>query len=155
MDDFVVLEKIGKGAFGDVFLVQEKKTHFVCIIKRIFKSKIKSLNMEEQLCREIKLQLYMNHKHLTPLYGFFHDEDKIYLLQEYMPDGNLLQYKELNETKVSSLIDQICEGIDYMHSQSILHRDIKSENIFLNGVKIVDNSGIRQNWRFRLLCLQQ
>lgn len=46
MDDFEVIEKIGKGAFGDVFLVQEKRTHFVCIIKRIFKSKISSPKMQ-------------------------------------------------------------------------------------------------------------
>ena len=95
MDDFETIEKIGKGGFGDVFLVQEKKSHFICIIKRIFKSKIKSLKMEQQLCREIKLQLFMNHRNLTPLYGFFHDEDHVYLLQEYMPDGNLLQFKKM------------------------------------------------------------
>ena len=73
LDDFDIVEKIGKGAYGDVFLAQEKKTCFLCVIKTISKQKIKEQKLEEHIFREIKLQMYMNHKHITNLFGFFHD----------------------------------------------------------------------------------
>lgn len=41
MDDFEVIEKLGKGAFGDVFLVQEKLTKFICVLKILNKNRIK------------------------------------------------------------------------------------------------------------------
>ena len=51
MDDFETVEKIGKGAYGDVFLVREKKTSFLCVLKTISKQKIKDNNLEEHILR--------------------------------------------------------------------------------------------------------
>ena len=46
LEDFEIVEKIGKGAYGDVFLAQEKKTCFLCVIKTISKQRIKDKNLE-------------------------------------------------------------------------------------------------------------
>ena len=45
MSDFEVIEKIGKGAHGDVFLVREKKSKFICVIKKLLKKRIKELGI--------------------------------------------------------------------------------------------------------------
>jgi serine/threonine protein kinase len=91
------------------------------------------------LIREIKIQSFLNHKHLTSLYGYFYDAKDIYLIIEAMPDGSLSQTnkkKKLSEIEVSRIIRQICDGLKYMHMEDIIHRDIKPENIFVNEVLI-------------------
>lgn len=53
----------------------------------------------------------MNHRHLTSLYGFFDDENKIYLIMEYLSDGNLshvYRKKKIPEDKVSKIVRQVC-----------------------------------------------
>lgn len=75
----------------------------------------------------------MNHHHLTGLYGYFSDEEKIYLIMELLPTGNLKDVKRnqsLPEKVVSHIVSQICSGISYMHKNHVLHRDLKPENIF-------------------------
>lgn len=67
------MDKIGKGAFGDVYMAQEKVTGFLCVIKKLQKKKLVELKLEEQLVREIKIQSFLSHRHLTSLYGFFRD----------------------------------------------------------------------------------
>lgn len=47
------------------------------------------MKLEQHLLREIKIQSYLNHKHITSLYGFFDDQSYIYLIIELLPDGNL------------------------------------------------------------------
>lgn len=83
--------------------------------------------------REIKIQSFVDHFHATSLYGFFDDEEKVYLILELLPTGNLKSQskgKAIMEPKVNNIIFQVLCAIQYMHSNSIIHRDIKPENIF-------------------------
>lgn len=52
----------------------------MCVLKKMSKKRIKDLKREEHVIRELKIQLYLNHKHLTAMYGYFHDKDYIYLI---------------------------------------------------------------------------
>jgi serine/threonine protein kinase len=54
------------------------------------------LNAEKLIVREIKIHSFLDHENIIKLYGFFHDDDNIYLILEYAPDGEL--YKELKST---------------------------------------------------------
>lgn len=87
--------------------------------------------------REIKIQSYLVHKHITNLYGVFHDEHKIYLIMECMPDGSMYSNgkKRISENEAAFLIAQVCEGLLYIHRERIIHRDIKPENLLLNYVQ--------------------
>ena len=98
LDDFELGDKLGKGAFGDVFFAREKKLGFMCVLKKMSKKRIKEQQREEHVIRELKIQMYLNHKHLTAMYGYFHDKDFIYLILEYLPDGNLSQIKRRKKT---------------------------------------------------------
>ena len=94
---------------------------------------------------EISLLRVMRHKSVVKLYETF-ETDKHYLfVMELCAGGDLLSYvrkrRKLNETLAKYLFKQIIEGIGYIHSKSILHRDIKLENILLDDkghIKIAD-----------------
>ncbi len=93
-----------------------------------------------QLIREIKIQMFLNHPNLIKLYSFFSDQYKIYLLMELAPDGQLYEYMresyKFTEESTSFLMRQTLLGITFMHENHVIHRDLKPENIVIVHVKI-------------------
>ena len=146
IDDFEIGIKLGKGKFGDVFLAREKKTDFIIALKVLNKAEIQRLNAEKLVVREIKIHSFLDHKNIIKLYGFFHDDENIYLILEYAPDGEL--YKELKSTpnnrfteeKTSKILKQVLDAFIYLQSLDIIHRDLKPENLlsFMGQVKLAD-----------------
>ena len=57
-----------------MYIAQEKKIGFVCVIKKMSKKRIRTAKVEEHVLREIKIQSYLHNKNLTSLFGYFHDE---------------------------------------------------------------------------------
>jgi aurora kinase, other len=137
--DFATGKKMGKGQFGEVMLVRHKLTGFICGLKVMNKREIKVQKYESQIARELSIQFYLAHRFITPLYGYFEDEDNVYLLVEFCSDGQLLEKLRVNrrmeEQEVSPIIREICEGLDYIHKEEIIHRDIKPENILFSFVR--------------------
>jgi serine/threonine protein kinase len=72
----------------------EKTSGFICVIKKMSKQRIQEAGAMEHVIREIKIQSYLNHSQLTSLYGYFHDQDNLYLILELLPDGSLMQVKK-------------------------------------------------------------
>lgn len=79
---FKIGKKLGRGRFGNVFMVEDLVTGFLLAIKIVNKAQLKQAKMEDQLLMEIKLQTFMDHPNILKLYSFFHDESNIYLLLE-------------------------------------------------------------------------
>ena len=94
--DFEFGSKLGKGKFGDVYLAREKSTNIIVAIKVLDKATIRHLKAQKQIIREIKNHSYLNHKNIIQLYGVFHDDEKVYMILEYAPNGEL--YKELKSS---------------------------------------------------------
>lgn len=98
-------------------------------MKIISKQLVREQKFEEQLIRELKLQGFMNHVNIAGLYGCFDDKENVYLLIELCADGHLQrllkEQKRLPEERARQLLTQICSGMDYMHREGVLHRDIK------------------------------
>jgi aurora kinase len=95
--------------------------------------------VENHILREIKIQSYLAHNNLTALFGYFHDEDFLYLIIEALPDGSLQQVKKkrkMPERETAAIVKQVSEGLKHMHEESIIHRDLKPENIFVNDVPL-------------------
>lgn len=92
-ENFEFGTKLGKGKFGDVYLAREMKTNFIVAIKVLDKKSIRQMKAQKQVIREIKIHSYLNHRNIIKLYGVFHDDNKVYMIMEYAPEGEL--YKEL------------------------------------------------------------
>lgn len=145
LEDFEIGRKLGKGKFGRVYCVRHKNTGFVCAMKVMEKQEIMQYNVQKQFRREVEIQSSLNHQNLTKLYGYFHDEKRVYLLMEYLVNGELYKLLRakgpLNDIFASHYICQMADALDYMHQRDIIHRDLKPENILIgfdNTIKLTD-----------------
>jgi len=138
LSDFDIGRPLGRGKFGCVYLARERNTKYICALKVLFKSQLSKAGVEYQLRREIEIQSHLRHANILRLYGYFYDENRVYLILEYAGKGEL--YKVLqkegrfSEEKTSRYIAMLADALRYCHTKHVIHRDIKPENLLL-GVK--------------------
>lgn len=89
LKDFDIGKSLGRGKFGNVYLVREKKSRFICALKVLFKSQLQKANVVHQLRREIEIQSHLRHDNILRLFGYFYDEARVYLILEYAAEGEL------------------------------------------------------------------
>lgn len=87
LEDFDIGKALGKGKFGNVYLAREKKSKFIVALKVLFKDAILNSNNEHQVRREVEIQTHLRHPNILRMYGYFHDEQRVYLILEYAPKG--------------------------------------------------------------------
>lgn len=87
LTDFDIGKPLGKGKFGNVYLARERGSKFLVALKVLFKTAITQLNNEHQVRREIEIQSHLRHPNILRMYGYFHDENRVYLILEYAPFG--------------------------------------------------------------------
>ncbi|KAJ2365742.1 spindle assembly checkpoint kinase [Coemansia sp. RSA 2607] len=161
LSDFDIGRPLGKGKFGRAYVAREKNTGFICALKMLVKSELEESKIEKQLRREVEIQTHLRHPHILRLYGYFHDEKRVYLILEYASEGEM--YKMLqkqgsfSEEVAAKYIAQMASALEYLHSKHVIHRDIKPENLLINAhgdLKIADFgwSVHAPNSRRRTLC---
>lgn len=137
---------IGQGSFGTVFLALHAVTAELMAVKQVeMPSKAgstmdaKKNNMIEALKHEITLLKDLKHENIVRYLGSNSDETHLNIFLEYVAGGSvatmLTNYGSLPEGLVSNFVRQILQGLNYLHSKDIIHRDIKGANI------LVDNKG--------------
>jgi aurora kinase, other len=93
-------------------LVVHKATGFLCGMKVMSKKQIREDKYENQIARELSIQFYLSHRNVSPLYGYFTDEENIYLLVEFATQGQLLQTlrkaHRMEEADCSPIIREVC-----------------------------------------------
>ncbi|XP_056631254.1 aurora kinase C-like [Diorhabda sublineata] len=145
--DFDIGKPLGKGKFGNVYLAREKKSKFLVALKVLFKSAIKEFNNEHQVRREIEIQSHLRHPNILRMYGYFHDDSRVYLILEYAANGAVYSKlstspnKRFAEEVAAKYIEQIADALRYCHTKKVIHRDIKPENLLLGTkgeIKIAD-----------------
>ncbi|KAI9299323.1 kinase-like domain-containing protein [Cunninghamella echinulata] len=97
LDDFEIGRELGHGNFGHVYLAREKQSGYIIALKVLYKKEIVTNGVERQLRREVEIQGSLRHPNILRLYGFFHDETRVFLILEYAAKGEL--YEELQRKK--------------------------------------------------------
>ncbi|TDL23309.1 kinase-like protein [Rickenella mellea] len=136
LNSFDMGRPLGKGKFGRVYMVRTKcEPKYTLALKCLYKSEIVEHKVEKQIRREIEIQQNLRHPNILRLYGYFHDEKRIFLMLEFAGKGEL--YKQLSkhgcfsERRSSRYVDQMADALNYLHSKHVIHRDIKPENLLL------------------------
>ena len=102
---------------------------------------------KEMSLKERKILSELKHPNIVECYGFYYEKDKIIITIKYEEGGDLKQKIEnqkneyFKEEEILDWFIEICEGIKYIHSKNIIHRNLKPQNIFLtkdNHIKIGD-----------------
>ncbi|KAI7903085.1 kinase-like domain-containing protein [Cokeromyces recurvatus] len=136
IEDFEVGRHLGTGKFGVVYLAREKYSEQLVALKVLKKKQLEKADVVHFLKREIEIQAHLDHENITHLYGYFHNQDFIYLVLEYGGDSDLhtcLQaYKKFSESETANYIVEIANAMAYMHGLGVFHRDLKLENILIS-----------------------
>ena len=141
IDDFTLIKSIGKGAFGEVFLTSKKGTNQLFATKKVSRQKATSKTLKKYFINEIQILKEMNHKNIIHFEAIKQTVHNFYIITEYCNGGGLydclnkyrkIYKKAFSEEIVQHLMRQIVDGIKYIHSKKIMHRDLKLENILVN-----------------------
>ncbi|XP_075886566.1 serine/threonine-protein kinase Nek5 isoform X3 [Nelusetta ayraudi] len=146
MNDYEVIGQIGEGAFGKAFLVQERQRGngaCRCVVKEVDLRKM-SAREKQSASHEVALLSSMKHGNIVSFFRSFQEAGKLYIVMEFCDGGDLMRRINqqvgllLPEEQILDWFLQICLGLKHIHDRKVLHRDIKTQNIFLtNGGKTV------------------
>lgn len=144
-EDFERLKLIGKGSFGDVFLVKLKSNEKIYAMKILDKEKIKSYDQEEHTKSERDLMVKINCPFIVDIKYAFQDKQYLYMVTEFMQGGemffHLFKEKRFTNEKAKFYLVEIILAIEFLHKNNMMYRDLKPENVLLdkNGhIKITD-----------------
>ncbi|EPQ26296.1 uncharacterized protein PFL1_06231 [Pseudozyma flocculosa PF-1] len=143
LSDFDMGRPLGKGKFGRVYMVRTRSgpgKGYILALKCLYKQELIENKVEKQLRREIEIQMNLRHPNILRLYGYFHDEGRVFLMLEFAGRGELYKImskipdSRFDECTAAKYIAQMADALSYLHSKHIIHRDIKPENILV-GIK--------------------
>ncbi|XP_020825680.1 serine/threonine-protein kinase Nek5 isoform X2 [Phascolarctos cinereus] len=146
MDKYDVIKMIGEGAFGKAFLAKGKTDNQQCVIKEINLTKMPHREKEASK-KEVILLAKMKHPNIVKFFTSLQEMNKLYIVMEYCDGGDLMkrisrQHGVLfDEDQILGWFVQISLGLKHIHDRKILHRDIKTQNIFLSNNEMVAKLG--------------
>lgn len=139
---FVDLKKIGQGASGVVYTATDQTTHHVVAIK--------CMNLTQQPKKELIInEILVMREHKQPnivnyVDSFLVSDEELWVVMEYLAGGSLTDVVTetiLNEGQIASVCRECLRALEFLHMHSVIHRDIKSDNILLGmdgSVKLTD-----------------
>lgn len=132
---YTLHERVGRGFFSYVYIATRKVDLKILAIKVVPKANLKSTGDTKRFQREIDVIAFLKHDNIIALLDFFEDYSFFYLVMDYCPGGNLLEYtikvKKLSETDALCVFYQILSAVHYCHLNGVAHRDLKPANILV------------------------
>ena len=165
LNDYEIIKRLGEGSFSNVYLVKNKQNNLIYALKKVEISKLNPIARENSL-NEIRILASINHENIISFVDSFYtnnenNQNYLNIILEYADDGDL-ESKIKNQKKIKKYFDekliwsifiQIVFGLNALHKKNIMHRDLKSANIFLmkngkiklgdlNVAKVIQDKGV-------------
>eukprot|EP01114_Cavostelium_apophysatum_P001792 TRINITY_DN11564_c0_g1_i1.p1 TRINITY_DN11564_c0_g1~~TRINITY_DN11564_c0_g1_i1.p1 ORF type:complete len:731 (+),score=239.96 TRINITY_DN11564_c0_g1_i1:286-2478(+) len=161
MSDFQTLARIGKGGFGNVFLVRYKKSGQVYALKRMNRLSIRNKNKIVHIQTEkeiLELTSETENPWLVQLYFAFQDVENLYLAMEYAPGGDfrslLANIGGFSENEAKIYLAEMVTAVGHLHTMGFTHRDLKPDNFLIDReghIKLADfglsKGGLKELYR--------
>ena len=141
VDDLILTKKLGKGSFGEVYLTKKNNCTEKYATKRLDRAFSEKPENKKRLANEILILKSLNHPNIVRLIELKKTKTHIYIVTEFCNGGSLsdclrnyvnTHFKPFPEEIVQYLMRQIVKALYYLHSNKILHRDLKLDNILVN-----------------------
>ena len=138
---------LGSGLFGTVHRAKHKKTGVERAIKKIKKSAVEQGNSIEMLLSDFHILKKLSHPNIIEVYEYYIDDDHIAIVSQYCSGGELfdliIQQNKFTEATAAGYFVQILSAIVYCHERSLVHCDLKPENIVIaekggSQLKVID-----------------
>eukprot|EP01097_Dermamoeba_algensis_P009991 TRINITY_DN71_c0_g1_i6.p1 TRINITY_DN71_c0_g1~~TRINITY_DN71_c0_g1_i6.p1 ORF type:complete len:288 (-),score=58.99 TRINITY_DN71_c0_g1_i6:395-1258(-) len=135
IEDFDLLNVIGRGSFGKVFQVRKKNTGKIFALKVLNKKTIIERNEVDHTKAERNILQKLIHPFLMNLHYSFQTPDKLYFVMDYVNGGELFYHlqkdRKFSEERTRFYCAEIVLGLEYLHSENVIYRDLKPENLLL------------------------
>lgn len=144
-NQYTILEKIGEGGMGTVYLAKDTMLDRPVAIKQLNNTADVEEAKGERFQQEALALAKLNHPNITHLYSFITKENTFWMVMEYV-EGKTLEnwlhiHKKITHLLAASIAVQLLDGLQHAHKKGIIHRDIKPANVMINEdgeVKIMD-----------------
>ena len=145
--DFEPLKLLGRGSFGEVFLVRLKANKKLYAMKVLDKKSLKQKKQQIHTRTERDLMVKINCPFIVNIKSAFQDEAKLYIVSEFLQGGDLffhLHEKRIvifPEVKAKFYIIELVVALDFLHKNNMVYRDLKPENILIDSqghIKLTD-----------------
>lgn len=134
--DFELQYLLGRGSFGDVYLVKHRETGQLYAMKVLSKEKIISRNLMNYAITERNVMSYITHPFIVGLNFAFQTNTKLVLIMDYCPGGDLGKLLEregrVEESRARIYAAEVLLALDGLHSHDIIYRDLKPDNVVID-----------------------
>ena len=143
-----IRRSLGKGAFGIVYLAEDKKIGRLVAIKQLYKSFVKDPDIHERFMQEARIGSQLDHPNIINVFTLEEDERSSCIIMEYLGGGSLHSYmaknKRVDIESALQIFRGIMSGLDAAHHVMAIHRDIKPPNILFDhlGAPKISDFGI-------------
>jgi len=145
-DRYTLKRKLARGGHGILFLVEDNSLGREVVLKLLHSESLPSDLARKYFLREARTAAVLEHPNIVRVFDYGELVDRPYIAMEFVDGMNLLELQEthggrLPRGRMLSACCQLCEALEYAHARSIVHRDIKMENVMLTvdwQVKLMD-----------------
>ena len=136
LDSFIIHSIIGKGSFGDVYLVEKKDNNMLYAMKVLNKCKVFNDNLKRYAITERNVLSAIDHPFIVKLRYAFQNSEYLFLIMDYYPGGDLGTYLMeegvFSERKAKIYTAEIILALEELHKNNIIFRDLKPENVMID-----------------------
>jgi serine/threonine protein kinase len=145
MGPYRLLERLGAGGMGSVFLADHTATHELVALKVLPRNNAGKPTVTERFQREARAAVALKHPNVVRVYSIEQDQDIHFLVMEYVEGQDLRalisRRGALEPKRAAHYIRQAADGLQHVHDAGLIHRDVKPANLLLNragAIKLLD-----------------